>query len=130
MDKNNTSASEFANTNGQIICPECGSSKVKTSEEYHNFTYGRDEHRADLRVKVPVRTCNECLASFIDHVAEQICHDAVCQHLGVMTPSQIKGLRKLYDLTQAQFREITRLGEATLSRWERGLLILLFRTPT
>jgi transcriptional regulator with XRE-family HTH domain len=29
----------------------------------------------------------------------------------------------LYNLTQAEFAEVTKLGEATLSRWERGIVI-------
>jgi len=123
MDKNLTPESNSAIIGGKSICPDCGSNKIEMSEENHTFTYGRAEDKVDLRVKVPVQTCSECRASFIDHIAEEICHEAVCQHLGVMTPSQIKGLRKLYNLTQAQFREITKLGEATLSRWERGLVI-------
>ena len=123
MDKNLKPESNSAITGGKSICPDCGSNKIETSEENYRFTYGRGEDKADLRVKVPVRTCIECRASFIDHIAEEICHEAVCQHLGVLTPSQIKGLRKRYNLTQAQFREITKLGEATLSRWERGLVI-------
>jgi DNA-binding transcriptional regulator YiaG len=59
----------------------------------------------------------------LDGDAEDACHEAVCRHLGVMTPSQIKALRTLYGLTQSQFSEITKLGEATLSRWERGIVI-------
>jgi putative zinc finger/helix-turn-helix YgiT family protein len=123
MDNHPMSEPDSAITGGKLLCPDCGSSKIETSEENHSFTYGHAEDKADLIVKVPVRACSDCGASFLDRVAEDLCHDAVCQHLGVMTPSQIKGLRKLYNLTQAQFRDITKLGEATLSRWERGLVI-------
>jgi len=40
-----------------------------------------------------------------------------------MTPSDIKSLRKGYDLTRAQFAELTRIGEASLARWETGEVI-------
>jgi transcriptional regulator with XRE-family HTH domain len=40
-----------------------------------------------------------------------------------MSPEQIKSLRGLYKLSQTQFCEVSKLGEATLSRWERGIVI-------
>jgi transcriptional regulator with XRE-family HTH domain len=40
-----------------------------------------------------------------------------------MTPDQIRGLREFYRLTQTEFSKITGLGEATVSRWERGSVI-------
>lgn len=123
MHKNLMPESDQTHDGGKYVCPDCGSTRVQTSEERHNFTYGRGEDKADLEVIVPVHTCSDCDASFLDHVAEDLCHDAVCQHLGVMTPSQIKGLRELYGLKQAKFCHITKLGVATLSRWERGLII-------
>jgi DNA-binding transcriptional regulator YiaG len=59
----------------------------------------------------------------MDREAEDLSHEEVCRHLDVLTPAQIKALRELYQLTQAQFSKITKLGEATLSRWERGILV-------
>jgi len=105
------------------ICPNCGSSKIERVNENYTFTYGAGDDAVDISAIVPIIKCGECGEGFLDYVAEDICHEAICQHLGVMTPSQIKGLRKLYKLTQAEFAEITKLGEATLSRWERGIVI-------
>ena len=59
----------------------------------------------------------------MDGEAEDLCHVAICKHLGVMSPEQIKALRGLYKLTQTQFCEVSKLGEATLSRWERGIVV-------
>jgi len=81
------------------------------------------DNAVDLSAIVPIIKCGDCGEGFLDYVAEDICHEEICQHLGVMTPSQVKGLRKLYNLTQAEFAEVTKLGEATLSRWERGIVI-------
>jgi len=123
MSRNSNSKQSGSGMSECISCPECGSGNVKTSEEEYSFPYGVGEHAVNLKPRVPIRTCSDCGFSFLDHVGEGICHEAVCKHLGVMTPSQIKALRGLYELTQAQFSEFTKLGEATLSRWERGIVI-------
>lgn len=106
-----------------IVCSECGSSNIKTKEEEYKFEYGVGKEAVELKVIVPLRTCGNCGCSFLDGEAEDLCHKEICRHLGVMSPSQIKDLRKLYNLTQAEFCRITKLGEATMSRWERGVLI-------
>ena len=67
-----------------------------------------------------IRVCTECGFEFLDDEAEDIRHAAVCRHLGVMTPAEIQSLRDRLQLTQAEFARITRLGPATVSRWERG----------
>jgi len=108
---------------GKFVCGECGSERIKTSREIYNFPYGVGAETVELSCEVPIRNCAVCGFSFIDGEAEDICHEEVCKHIGVMPPSQIKALRELYELTQAQFSEITKLGEATLSRWERGIVI-------
>lgn len=108
---------------GKFVCGECGSERIRTSREIYKFPYGVGADTVELSCEVPVRNCADCGFSFIDGETEDICHEEVCKHLGVMSPSQIKSLRGLYELTQAQFSEVTKLGEATLSRWERGVVI-------
>jgi DNA-binding transcriptional regulator YiaG len=70
-----------------------------------------------------VMTCNQCGFQFTDEVAEEARHEAVCRHLGVMTPKEIKEIRKSYGMSRAEFSHLTRIGEASLARWENGLLI-------
>jgi putative zinc finger/helix-turn-helix YgiT family protein len=123
MDKKLKPESNCPATRESLICPDCGSSNIETRQKDYVFPYGSGENKVELAANVPVRSCSDCGFSFIDSAAEDICHNAVCQHLGVMTPLQIRDLRNLYGLTQAQFSEITKLGEATLSRWERGIVI-------
>ena len=106
-----------------LVCPQCGGRRVATMSEVHTFTYGAGQDAVELSAKVPVRSCEDCSFAFLDHVGEDICHEAVCQHLGVMGPSRIRSLRKLYGRSQAEFARITKLGEATLSRWERGIVV-------
>jgi len=123
MNKNYMNETEPLETNEDIVCPGCGSNKISSAKESYTFTYGTGANAVELTAEVPVRNCEDCKFSFLDSVAEDICHEVVCKHLGVMTPSEIKDLRGKYNLSQSQFAEITKLGEATLSRWERGTII-------
>jgi putative zinc finger/helix-turn-helix YgiT family protein len=108
---------------GVFVCAECGSKRVETHFEDYVFSYGHGSSKVSLSAQVPVRRCQDCGFTYRDSVADSICHDAICEHLGVMKPQQIKSLREMHDLTQAEFAELTKLGEATISRWERGVLI-------
>jgi len=49
--------------------------------------------------------------------------EAECRRLGVLTPAEIRALRKGYEMSRAEFARVTGFGEATLARWERGEVI-------
>ncbi len=105
------------------VCPECGKGNLTVHEMEYKFPYGVGENRVELSATVPAKTCSDCGFTFLDCTAEQKCHEAVCQHLGVMTPSQVLKLRELHNLSQSQFADVSGLGVATLSRWERGVVV-------
>jgi len=65
-------------------------------------------------------TCSDCGFSFTDQVAEQVEHETICQHLGVMTPKKLATIPKHYRLSLTKFSEITRIGEELFARWENG----------
>jgi putative zinc finger/helix-turn-helix YgiT family protein len=105
-------------------CPECGCGRIETETIAHSFPYGHGDSKVDLTTSVPLHRCHDCGAEFLDSTAETLMHDEVCRHLGVMTPAEIRLLReRCGDLTRAEFARITKLGEATVGRWERGELI-------
>ncbi|HUY34579.1 MAG TPA: type II TA system antitoxin MqsA family protein [Pirellulales bacterium] len=101
-------------------CSRCGEVGIETRIVEDNFQYGVGDEAVSLRVEVPLRICAKCGFEFLDDEAEDIRHVAVCRHLGVMTPTEIQRLRDRLQLTEAEFARITRLGPATVSRWERG----------
>jgi DNA-binding transcriptional regulator YiaG len=107
----------------RLTCPVCGGNDVRTTIEMEKFVYGDGPEAVELTARVPVRTCNTCKFQFTDDVAEEIRHTAVCRHLGVMTPKEISRIRKAYSMSRAVFARLTRIGEASLARWENGLLI-------
>lgn len=107
----------------QIECPMCGGKDVRTTTEVETFVYGDGPEAVELTAQVPVRTCNACGFQFTDDVAEEARHEVVCRHLGIMTPREISRIRKAYSMSRTVFARLTRLGEASLARWENGLLM-------
>ena len=107
----------------QIVCPLCDGMEVNTSFETHKFDYGSGDNSAKLTATIPIRQCVPCEYEFIDYIGEEILHDTVCNHLGVLTPSEIRNIRKEMDMSRSKFSQFSGLGEASLSRWENGKCI-------
>ena len=74
-------------------------------------------------VNVPVRRCGACGFEYLDQSAERLRHDAVCHHLGVLPPSEVRLIREGYGMTRARFARMTGFGKASLDCWENGLTI-------
>jgi len=104
-------------------CPQCSRRTIQTRIEEDRFKYGTGDSAVELVAKIPVRTCSSCGFEFTDWEAEDLRHEAVCRHLGVMAPKQILGIRLMYDLSRSEFAAITKFGETSLSRWETGSVI-------
>ena len=104
-------------------CPVCGEEGVTTTWEIHAFDYGTEGSLVGLKKRVPVRRCGTCEFEYLDEEAERLKHVAICDHLGVLPPDEIRGIRDHYGMTRAEFAHVTGLGEASLNRWENGLLI-------
>lgn len=106
-----------------LECPNCGSKRVESRIARDVFQYGSGPKAVQLEAAVPFRKCADCGFEFTDAEAEDLRHEAICHHLEVMTPAEIVALRKELGLTRAQFAARSRIGEASLARWETGQLI-------
>lgn len=104
-------------------CPQCSANAVVTSWHHDVFTYGSGDSAARISVEIPVRHCQSCDFEFLDQEAESLRHEAVCRHLGVLSPTEVRGIRARYRMSRAKFAQTTGLGEATLNRWENGVLV-------
>lgn len=125
METDDTMAPE-ANDNAEsdLICPQCGAASVTTFLHHDRFNYGSGAAAVTLQVdNLPVRHCSACDLEFLDHEGEQLRHAAVCRHLGLLTPAEIRSIRKRYGMTRAAFADVTGFGEATLNRWENGAIV-------
>jgi putative zinc finger/helix-turn-helix YgiT family protein len=105
------------------VCPNCGSKDIRTTWIDDTFSYGVGANPVQLTAHVPLRICTACNFEYYDEEAEDLHHEAVCRHLGVQTPAEVQALREKYGLSRAEFANLTKLGEATIARWERGALI-------
>ena len=103
----------------RIPCPDCDGAAT-TVRHRHVFRYGRGDSAVDVEVELPVRVCGDCGFEFLDEEGERLKHEAVCKHLGVLSPQEVRDIRKRHGMTRAAFAAMTGLGEATLGRWETG----------
>src|SRR5262249_20586692 len=106
MKAHNNSAS--AKADAVVRCPSCDREGVRTTIRDESFVYGEGDDAATLTVKVPVHTCNHCGLEFTDDAAATVRHDAVCRHLGVLTPTEVQAIREHYDLSRAEFSRLTK----------------------
>ena len=107
----------------EITCAVCGSNNLSRRMEVDEFEYGAGEGAVSLSANVVVFACDDCDFEFTGPSAEVVRHEAVCRHLGVMTPSEIRDLRGRYGMSRQSFASITRLGAASIARWEAGSLL-------
>ncbi len=103
-------------------CPQCDGG-VETILHQHTFRYGSGKSAADIEVMLPVRRCAPCDFEFIDEEGHRLKHEALCRHLGVLTPREIRRIRERHGLSRAAFARVTKLGEASLARWETGIVL-------
>lgn len=104
-------------------CLVCEDAIATLGFETQTFNYGPLANGVVLSAKVPVWTCAGCASQYLDDAAEDIKHEAVCAHLGRLTPSEIKALRVSFGMLQEAFSEITGYGSASIKRWEAGTQI-------
>lgn len=102
------------------VCPNCETSRVRVQSRKIEFLHGIGSHVTTLSAVVPMHVCGECGAEFTDDVAEKLRHAAVCRHLGLLTPEQIVAIRERAGMSRKQFAAMTRIGMASLSRWENS----------
>ena len=103
-------------------CFDCDSLVDKTWGT-HRFTYGLGAAAVELTANLPIHVCPSCGLEFLDDEAETLKHEAICAHLGLLSPKEIRAIRGMHGMSRAEFSEVTGLGKATLNRWENGILI-------
>ena len=124
----NTQQQAHAQTRMRVLqpapsCPMCGGEEITTAWNIQVFEYGTGEASVGLEVRVPVRRCGTCEFEYLDEEAERLKHIAICDHLGVLPPDEIRRAREDHGMSRAAFSHVSGLGEASLNRWENGLSI-------
>ena len=109
----------MSNTHGCFDC-DAPASAVQQSWQNQEFGYGAEPDTVALQAFVPVWTCTACGSAYTNGEAESIRHDAVCAHLGRVSPDSIKGLRLALGLSQADFADTLGFSEEDVFMWEGG----------
>lgn len=104
-------------------CVSCDEEHPLVSTRVQKFSYGSGDERVELEARVPVWTCRSCDEQWTDQTGEEARHEAVCRHLGRLTPREIKAVREAYGLSQEEWAAKTGFGSASIKRWETGALI-------
>lgn len=120
---NRNSKIDPSSSEESVICHMCGSSDVHIRKEEDIFEYGNAEPGVFLSAVVDVYSCKECSFEYTDSKADDLRHEAVCNYLRRLTPKEILRIRESMKMSQKEFAHETGIGEASLSRWERGYLI-------
>jgi putative zinc finger/helix-turn-helix YgiT family protein len=107
----------------QVDCPSCGSNNLSSESIKEDFQYGDKDDAVMLSALIPVQHCASCGFSFTTDEASFIKHEVVCHHLGILTPTEVRGVRNQYHLSQMEFSALSKIGKASLARWETGILI-------
>lgn len=121
MEPTETSGSSVDMRSDTFACPLCASQAIRTSMYRETFPHGTGESLVEIAVDVPVRYCGTCDFHFQDQEAERLKQDALCRHLGVLTPREIRNIRMRYEMSRSDFAQLTGIGEASLNRWENGI---------
>lgn len=77
----------------EMTCAACGGSNLSRSKELEEFEYGAGESAVSLSASVVVHSCIDCDFEFTGPSAEVARHQAVCRHLGIMTPAEVSGIQ-------------------------------------
>ncbi|HVS37175.1 MAG TPA: type II toxin-antitoxin system MqsA family antitoxin [Gemmataceae bacterium] len=111
-------------TGQDVLCPTCYRGHMHPRHVTERFPYEVDgETTMVVAENVPVDVCDNCGEQLSGPEAARIRHEAICRALKLLTPAEIRAIRERLNLTQAEFARLTRLGEATICRWERGRLL-------
>ena len=104
----------------ELQCPDCDGTFERQWEDT-NIPYGAGQDAADIPVRLPLYTCVGCGLQTLDEEGHRLEHEAVCRHLGILSPREIKSIRESHGMTRDEFAEMTGIGESSLGRWERAL---------
>lgn len=74
-------------------------------------------------MRLPARRCDRCDLDYLDDDGERLKHEAVCRHLGVLTPQEIHRIGTRLRLSRAALAKLTGIGEPSLGCWEGGIKI-------
>jgi putative zinc finger/helix-turn-helix YgiT family protein len=107
-------------------CPTCNIGKLHDKVITERFEFEVDGKTKNVIAEnVPVSECDNaaCSERLSGPEAARLRHEAICRTFGLLTPREIQAIRERLGPSQERFAQLTGIGIATISRWERGRLL-------
>ncbi|WP_340108453.1 type II TA system antitoxin MqsA family protein [Pikeienuella sp. HZG-20] len=104
-------------------CVMCGAASIERRIETQQFIYADSRRDVLLTADVPVEYCRACGEVLLGEEGEIARHEAVCNYLGRLSPSEIKAIRRGLQLTQKALAAKINAGLASVKRWETGAVV-------
>jgi len=105
----------------ETFCPNCqtySETRVETREETYKV------RGKDVTMPVEVEVCLSCGETIFDETRDsdllRRVYAAYREQEGLLTPEQIRGIRKRYSLSQESFASLLGMSQATINRYEKG----------
>lgn len=111
---------QWGATENQHVCECCGVGPVQLEKVSVPFLYGDGADAVTLTAEMPVWSCDACGERYTAEGAEEAEHDAICDHMGRLRPSQILSARRQRAMTQEEFSRSLGVSRVSLARWESG----------
>lgn len=106
-----------------MICLECGAEMRETSEPIEEVVRGVPTHVNGIHHY----KCDACGNDAMDvkeaTLLSKLQLAQVSRAKGLLSPDEIRALRRRFGLTQAQFEEMLGVSTPTASRWETGAML-------
>ena len=102
-------------------CGQCGQRTVIQSTVPYSVEMEHDGRSYTIEIPaLDAPRCQQCGEIVLDDAANHQISNAFRQHLGLLTPEQIRRNRESLSKTQRELAAALGIAEATLSRWETG----------
>lgn len=108
------------NRKAMELCELCGAGDAVLTHAIVDVPLGAGGNAEILNVRTPVWECQSCNGRYHHEDAEDVHHDAICDHLGRLRPAAIRALRMRMHMNSHEFHEYTGIGIASIKRWESG----------
>lgn len=102
-------------------CPVCEAGTLHENFGNFSFTYKNERF---LKKNVKEFMCAQCGETFIDRAEEKQLERQAIEFRrkvdGLLTPSEIKAVRNLFNCTQVEFARLLGIGDKSFARYENG----------
>lgn len=107
-----------------MFCPECGYKELIETDKPMTEEFKGEQITVEGITRFECPQCGEYVI-FADQGIKlsEILYDEYRKRTGLLSPSEIKAIRKKYGWTQVEFEKILGVASPTVSRWESNRVI-------